>query len=177
MNFLRLDDFTVPGFDLQVSLGLKFADSDASGDSSSTAKADKGAKGKKLEVKIKIRFRDEADLRGLIRVAEATENADRKVYTLTNGTANAAGMRQAKFSGDFKAEEQEDKRCWQVSFSLAEHISVPERAESREIAREAQAQEADGAVVAETIVDAPPELDAFARNVLLPANEKIGAHQ
>lgn len=151
MSFLRLDDFTVPGYGLQVFLSLKFKDDDASGDSSSTALADKGTKGKRLECKIYIRFKDDKDLRALTRVAEAKVKGDNKVYTLTNRTANAAGMRQAKFTGDFKAEEQEARRCWLVSFALAEHISVPERVESREARKEAQTPQSEGQTVA------PPE--------------------
>ncbi len=176
MPYLRLDDFTVPGFDLLVTLGLKFKDADASGDSSSTAKANKGAKGKKLDVKIKIRFRDEEDLRELTRVAEAKAKGDQKIYTVTNRTANAAGMRQAKFTGDFKAEEQEDKRCWQISFCLAEHKSNPELAEGREAAKSATVQQSEGGAVSaeETKPEEAPQLTSFEKNVLLWLNGKIG---
>ncbi len=151
MSFLRLDDFTVPGFGLVTSMTLPFKDEDASGDTSSTSKASKGTKAKKLEAKIFIRFTDEDDLRALTRMAEAKKGGDGRIYTVTNRTANASGMRQGRFTGDFKAEEQEERRCWLVSFSLSEHVSVPERAEAREPAKTATAQQNEGQAVA------PPE--------------------
>ena len=66
-------------------------------------------------------------------------------------------MRQGRFTGDFKAEEQEERRCWMVSFSLSEHVSVPERAEAREPAKAAAArlleeQEAEASRKAEEII-------------------------
>ncbi|EPR43151.1 nucleoid DNA-binding protein [Desulfovibrio sp. X2] len=154
MSFLRLNDFTVPGYGLQVSLGLKFKDEDASGDTSAAAKAGKGTKGKQLECKIFIRFIDESDLRDLTRVAEARSGGSNTVYTVTNRTANAAGMRQGYFSGDFKADEQEGKRCWLVSFTLAEHISVPERAEARETPKPTTTQQNAGQSVTPSSADA-----------------------
>ncbi len=165
MSFLLLDDFTVPGYGLQVSLQNKFKDEDASGETSSTAKAKKGTKGKRLECKIYIRFTDEADLRDLTRVAEQTSKGDNKVYSITNRTANAAGMRQGRFSGDFKADEQESKRCWLVSFTLAEHISVPERAESRETPKSAEAQQNEGESVSSAKDEQKQELSWFEKEL------------
>ncbi len=178
MSFLLLDDFTVPGYGLQVSLSHQFKDEDSSGETSSTAKAKKGTKGKRLECKIYIRFKDEADLRALTRVAEQTSGGDNKVYAITNRTANAAGMRQGRFSGDFKADEQEGLRCWLVSFTLAEHISVPERAESREPAKAATAQQSQGEPVAATPKDEEKteELTWFEKK-LKAANDALGDYE
>lgn len=174
MSFLLLDDFTVPGYGLQASLSNKFKDEDASGETSSTSTAKKGTKGKRLECKIYIRFKDEADLRALTRVAEQTSGGDNKVYAITNRTANAAGMRQGRFSGDFKADEQEGKRCWLVSFTLAEHISVPERAESRETPKSAEAQQNEGETVASsTTGEQKQELSWFERK-LKAVNDALG---
>jgi len=173
VSFLMLDDFTVPGYGLQVGITHKFKDEDASGETSSTAKAKKGTKGKQLDCKIYIRFKDEADLRNLTRVAEQTSGGDNKVYAITNATANVAGMRQGRFSGDFKADEQEGKRCWLVSFSLAEHISVPERAESRETPKEAAAQQNNGEAVSAPVEEKKEELSWFEKQ-LKAANSALG---
>ena len=132
MSVLRLDDYSVPGHSLKISLGMDFKSEDASGESSSTARASKGTKGKKLEVKLLIRFEDEHLLRELVNFAENKEKGEGKLYTITNATANAAGMRQGRFSGAFKIDEQDNLMQWGVSFSLSEHVSVPERAESRQ---------------------------------------------
>lgn len=177
MSFLRLDDFTVPGYGLQVSLSMPFKDEDASGDSSSTSKASKGTKGKKLEAKIYIRFADEDALRSLARVAESKSGGDGKVYTVTNRTANAAGMRQGRFTGDFKADEQEGKRCWLVSFALDEHVSVPERAESREPKKEEQAQQNEGNAVAPPEEEAPKQELSWFEKRLKAASDTLGDYK
>ena len=144
MSFLKLDDYTVPGFGLNVGIAGPLKDEDASGESSSTARAKKGNKGKKLEVRLSIPFADADDLRELMRVAEATEGEAGKVYTVTNDTANVAGMRQARFTGTIRADEAENLRLWEVSFTLVEYISVPEMAESRQSPRAVAAQQNGG---------------------------------
>ena len=146
-DFLLLDDYTVPGFGLTASLTLPIKDEDASGDSSSTSKAEKGKKGKKLDVKIKIRFKDEAKLTEFMALAEATSKGDGKMFTITNRVANAGGMRQGRFSGDVKIDPQEGLAMWTLSFSLAEHKSVPERAEEREATPTVAAQQNEGGKV------------------------------
>lgn len=147
-EYVLIDGWTVPGYGLTASLSLKLKDEDASGDSSSTSKAKKGNKGKKLEVKTHIRFKDEDDLRELFTRAEAMSGGDGQLYTITNRTANTAGMRQGRFSGEVKAEPQESLAEWIVSFSLAEHKSVPERSEAREEKPAATAPQNEGQAVA-----------------------------
>ncbi len=147
MPFLKLDDYTVPGYGMTVGLNGTFKDEDASGETSGTAKAKKGNKGKKLEVRCSIRFRDADQLRELMRVAEAVEKGDGKLYTITNDTANTAGMRQGRFTGTIRAEESENVRAWEVSFTLAEHLSVPEMAESRSSKKSAGTQTSQGTEV------------------------------
>lgn len=148
VEYVLLDGWTVPGYGLTATLSLKLKDDDASGDSSSTSKAKKGNKGKKLEVKTHIRFTDEDDLRELFTKAEAMSSGDGQLYTITNRTANTAGMRQGRFSGEVKAEPQESLAEWLVTFSLSEHKSVPERTEEREEKPQAVAPQNEGQAVA-----------------------------
>lgn len=162
-EYLMLDDYMIPGYGLTVALSIALKDADASGDSSSTARAAKGKKAKKLEVTTRIRFRDEADLGALFARAEAVKKGDGVVYTVTNRTANAAGMRQGRFSGDVKADPQEGLAVWLVTFTLAEHKSVPERAEEREPDPAVQTPQNEGAAVASPPAEAPQEeqMDRF----------------
>ena len=146
-DFLLLDDYTVPGFGLTASLTLPIKDEDASGDSSSTSKAEKGKKGKKLEVKTKIRFKDEDKLTEFMALAESMSKGDGRLFIITNRIANAAGMRQGRFSGDVKIDPQEGLAMWTLSFSLAEHKSVPERAEEREATPAVSAHQNNGGKV------------------------------
>ena len=133
MSVLRLDDYSVPGHNLLISLDLPFKSADASGDSSTTAKASKGTKGKKLDVKLNIRFEEKEEYRGLVQVAELEENGEGKVFTITNETANLAGMRQARFNGSLKVAEHESLKLWSISFALEEFKSVPEQAAARTV--------------------------------------------
>ena len=169
-DFLLLDDYTVPGFGLTASLTLPIKDEDASGDSSSTSKAEKGKKGKKLEVKTKIRFKDEDKLTEFMALAESMSKGDGRLFIITNRIANAAGMRQGRFSGDVKIDPQEGLAMWELSFSLAEHKSVPERAEEREATPAVSAQQnnggkVDAAAAPEGSTGETEQLDIFQRTL------------
>ena len=150
MITLRLDDYKIPGYGLRVSGSFTLKQQDASGDTSSTAKAEKGIKAKTLTVTTQIRYKDESDLRELIRVSEAKGGSGAKVYTIANTTANAAGIRQVVFSDRVSWDEQEGRKCWNVQFTLAEYKSVPERAEAREKAKPASAGQNAGGTVSPT---------------------------
>ncbi len=144
MKFLLLNDYDVPGYNLKIGGGMTIRTSDASGETSSTDEVDKGTKGKKLTVSLSIRFADEADLKRLIRVSEAKVNGARKIYTITNKTANTVGIRQVRFAESFNWPENGTLRQWDVSFTLKEYLSNPERVEQREEKPAPVAQTSEG---------------------------------
>ncbi|EOW5051781.1 hypothetical protein ACOY09_005156, partial [Escherichia coli] len=79
-----------------------------------------------------IDFNDEAILTRIFQLAEATEsNGAKKTYRIANATAKAINMRQGVFSGGIDATEQQGKMHWQVTFTLREKLSVPEKASAR----------------------------------------------
>lgn len=172
MSFLKLDEFTVPGYGLTVSISAALKDEDASGETSGTARATKGKKGKKLEVRCSLQYRYADQLRELLRYAEATEKGDAKVYTLTNDTANTAGMRQATFRGTIRADQDETLRKWDISFTLVEHLSVPEMAEAREAKKDVTTQTNEGAGWDDT--SAAENNAGTVEKMLKYLNEKIG---
>ncbi|GAB6177972.1 hypothetical protein JCM16814_28630 [Desulfobaculum senezii] len=132
-TLLRLDDFTVPGYGLRVSGDLEIKTADLSGETSGTATAEKGVKPKKLRVSCTVPFAESHALRGLIRIAEAKdEDGTLHIYTVANLTANAAGVRQAQFCDHVQWQEVDGLAAWSVSFTLREHMSVPERVETRQ---------------------------------------------
>lgn len=148
MNVLRLGSYAVPGYDLKVNTAMEIKTADMSGETSSTDQASKGIKPKKLTVSCKIKFSDTDDLSKLYRKAEAKANdGDLVVYTITNRTANAIGVRQVRFSGSVNASEDERLKQWNVSFSLVEYHSVPERVEQREEKAEDVTQTNEGTAV------------------------------
>ncbi|MEZ9340665.1 adenine glycosylase, partial [Vibrio splendidus] len=71
-------------------------------------------------------------------------NQARTIYRISNKTAEALKMRQVKFQGSIRAEEQDTHRQWSVSFELVEHLSVPERVEQRQPDKPAAQQKVQG---------------------------------
>ncbi|MFZ2405546.1 MAG: hypothetical protein WAW41_10445, partial [Methylobacter sp.] len=129
---LYLNGEKVPGHAQKFSLDLKFPSEDTSGNGSSTAKADKGDKGKTFKVKLSIKYVDDGDLSLLVNMAEAKDgNGERVIYNIVNKTANAANMRQGFFDESFSIAEDDATERWNVSFSMSEHQSVPEKKEAR----------------------------------------------
>lgn len=116
---------------LRITASQELATEDASGQSSSTESAETGIKAKMLTVTGFILFVDEQQLTDLFKLAEATGGGARTTYRISNKTAEALGIKQVKFSSKIEAVEQETTRQWNVSFTLAEVRSVPQKKEER----------------------------------------------
>jgi len=141
-----LNGVKLPGHGLHVAANLQLASEDLSGNSSSTASAEKGDKPKTLTVRFSIKFKDAADLRRVVALAEARDGkTQRTVFTIVNDTAQAMGIRQVRFDGEFGVMEQYNLRQWDVNFNLAEFRSVPEKKQERAAAKAVSAQKAAGA--------------------------------
>ena len=124
---LLLDGQEVRGKYLKVTGNLRIESDDLSGQTSNTDKGHKGFKPKTLTVSLLIPFVDQAQLRDLMRLVEATEGGGQlKTYRIVNDTAAAFGMRQVTFTGGVSAREDENPnkrsspipRNWRCSTSL-----------------------------------------------------------
>lgn len=154
---LALDGEAILLKNITVSVTMQLPDKDLSGQASSTTAAEKGDKAKELRISGLIQFVDESILKRLFQLAEARgANGAKKRYRIANMTAEAVNMRQGVFSGGIDATEQRDKLAWQVTFTLKEQMSVPEKASARSKAKgkTAQQQTANGST------DAPSEDEA-----------------
>lgn len=149
MSLIRLNDYDVPGYGMTIGANFEFQKTDASGDSSSTAKASKGTKGKAFSVRLYLRFSQTEELQELIRVAQAKDNGTGRIYTIANDTASAMGVRQVTFSDRFSVDEQDGLKHWLISFTLTEYNSVPEAVEGREILPQEETQIPPGQTVEE----------------------------
>lgn len=130
---MQLNDFRIPGKNLVVKGNLELRTEDIAGETSGTDTIEKGIKPKVLRVSVIIPFKTPQDLRNLIKTAEALNDVgERKIYTVTHRTANAAGIRQAKFFEHFNWNEADTMQMWKISFSLQEYLSNPERVENRD---------------------------------------------
>lgn len=148
---LLLDGEQIRGREMKVTGDLRIESGDMSGQTSNTDTAHKGFKPKTLTVNLLIRFTDSADLRTLMRLAEATESGGQlKVYRIVNDTAAAFGMRQVQFSDGVSAREDDSLRGWRIQFTLTEKLSNPERVEKRRTANAVGTQSAPGQSVSGT---------------------------
>jgi hypothetical protein len=154
---LTLNATTKANKAIRVTASQELATEDASGQSSSTDSAETGIKAKKLTVTGLIPFNDEKQLTDLFKLAEATENGARVTYRISNRTASALGVKQVKFSSSIEAVEQETTRQWNISFTLAEVRSVPQKIEERTPQPAAAQQGATGQTA--DAADAPPQTE------------------
>lgn len=152
---LALDGEAILLKNITVSVTMRLPDKDLSGQASSTTAAEQGDKAKELRISGLVQFVDESILKRLFQLAQARgANGAKKRYRIANMTAEAVNMRQGVFSGGIDATEQRDKMAWQVTFTLKEQMSVPEKTSARSNAKgktATQQQTANGNG------DAPPE--------------------
>ena len=141
---LILNGAQLPLKNLRISVRQQLAGQDMSGQTSATDQAETGSKGKILTVKGVIPFTKNQLLTHLFSMAEAQDNDARQIYRISNKTAEALKIRQVKFQGSIRADEQESHRQWSVSFELVEHLSVPERVEQRQPDKPAAQQKVQG---------------------------------
>jgi hypothetical protein len=163
---LLLDGEQVRGKNLKVTANLRIESDDLSGQTSNTDSAHKGFKPKTLAVTLQIPFVDNAYLRNLMRLAEATGTGGQlKTYRVVNDTASAFGVRQVQFTDGVSAREDDSLRAWLVQFTLSEKLSNPERVETRRAGKGVTQQGAPGQSVtapgAGEIGEAGQELSGF----------------
>lgn len=122
----------------RLTLSMEFKEKDTSGQTSGTSGAEQGEKGKELQVTGLIPFADQVALARLFELAqEKGEGNERKVYRIGCELAEAVKIYQVKFAGRIMAPEQEGLLAWRISFTLREHLSVPEKREQRSLKPEA----------------------------------------
>jgi hypothetical protein len=176
---LLLDGEQIIGHRLKVTANLKIDSDDMSGQTSSTDKSHKGFKPKTLTVAMMIRYKDSAQLRTLMRLAEGTGGGGQlRTYRIVNDTAEAFGIRQVQFSDGVSAREDDTLSQWIIQFTLSEKLSNPEKVESRRAANGVNAQSAPGDGVAGASAGASgsgngPELTGF-EAVLKKVDNYIG---
>ncbi|EGR0802236.1 adenine glycosylase [Vibrio alginolyticus] len=166
---LTLNGTQLPLKNLRISVRQQLAGQDMSGQTSATDQAEIGSKGKILTVKGVIPFNEKQLLTNLFSMAEAQENGARQIYRISNQTAEALKIRQVKFQGAVRADEQDSHRQWSVSFELIEHLSVPERVEQRQPDKPAAQQKVQGVntqIEAGQSDDVPPDTEVELTGVM-----------
>ncbi|MCD9474076.1 adenine glycosylase [Photobacterium phosphoreum] len=175
---LQLNQQSIPGLDIKVTIKLPFGDSDLSGQSSNTTSAETGTKAKELTVSLIVPFEKKAWLTEIDRLAEAINKTTgaRTVYRIGHDAANAIKFYEAKFSQELTIRELNDTQGWQVGFVMKEHLSVPERKSQREPIKPAKQQGGEGkSIDHKENPDIPPntELSTFEK-ILSMADNVLG---
>ncbi|MEB7742453.1 hypothetical protein NGB58_25330 [Escherichia coli] len=169
---LALDGEGIFMQNMVVSPSMQFQEKDQSGQTSSTANAEQGIKAKELRVTGMITFDDEPALQRLFQMASATTGTGAlRVYRIANATAAAINFREGTFSGQIEAQQQHDRLAWQVSFTLREKRSVPEKKQARAAAGTSSKQSVDGKGIASE--EAPEKMTWFEEKVLKPINDAL----
>ncbi len=151
MIILVLNDTEVKGYGHKVNCRFALPESDLSGKSSSTATAEEGDKACRLRVTLNVKYEDPDFLTEIKQLSTAkAESGKRVVYNINNQTARAFGVRQVRFAEEVSATEMDESLAWIVSFTLVEHLSIPEKIEEKKIkTEEPKAAPADEKVISE----------------------------
>lgn len=172
---LALDGEGIAMQNMLVSPSMQFQEKDQSGQTSSTANSEQGIKAKELRVTGLITFDDQDVLQRLFQLASATEaSGSLKTYRVANSTATAINFREGTFTGQIDAAPQEDRLAWQVSFTLREKGSVPEKKQARKgnaTASTKQTATGGGSSAADEDSD---KMSWFEQRVLKPVNDALG---
>lgn len=175
---LALDGESIILKNPSISAEYDLPEEDQSGQSSSTNRSEKGIKPKKLNISGLIPYSNSDSLSRLIELSYQTESGGaKKLYRVANATANVINLREAVFSGKVSVSPHSSLLAWQISFTLSERKSVPEKREAR---AQQQAIENGDQTVSATGEQMPEpkeekeELTWFEQNVLAPVNDAIG---
>ncbi len=150
---ITLNSTRILGHNLSVRANFKIDTKELSGQTSSSDRSEEGIKPQTLAVSLVIPFNNSADLTRLVELARSTDSTGKlTVYDIVNETAAAMKLRQVTFMDNFSVAEIDGQKAWQVSFSLVEYRSIPEKKEERKPQKTAVDQSADG----ESVGEEPP---------------------
>ncbi len=171
---LALDGEGINMKNMLVSPSMQFQEKDQSGQTSSTANAEQGIKAKELRVSGLVTFDDQAILQRLFQLASATEASGAlKTYRIANETATAINFREGTFTGQIDAVPQEDRLAWQVTFTIREKSSVPEKRQARK-GNATGSTKQTGTGSKGTAAEDADKMSWFERKVLKPVNDALG---
>lgn len=167
---LTLDGEAIKIHNPVITLEQQLAEEDMSGQSSTTTASEQGQKAKTLNVSGLIKYSDVANLTRLFELAgKYTSAGSKHIYRVANSTAQAVKLRQCVFTGKINATQDSRLMAWNISFSLKERFSVPEKRETIE-------QQPEKALVIdddEINNNESESLSYFEENILKVANDTL----
>lgn len=172
---LALNGEGIPLKNMRVTVSMPIQDKDQSGQTSATTKAEQGIKGKELRISGEIGFSEVALLKRIFELASATAaNGERQKYRVAHEVARAVSFREATFTGNVDAPQQEGKMAWLITFTLTEHISVQEKKEARASGKTTATKQTAGAGGSgQAARESEEKMTWFERKVLKPVNDAL----
>jgi hypothetical protein len=130
---LLLNGQALPGLDHRVTIAEQIERKDLSGETSASTGSHGGWKPAIVEVRLLVDMERPGDLAELRRLFHSSDEASGApaVWTITEPAAQAMGIHRVRLTDFFRVAPQERQRVWEVSLTLIEERSVPERAEER----------------------------------------------
>ena len=130
---LILNGVKVPGHNLTVRANFRIETKELSGQTSASDRSAEGIKPMTFSVTVEIPCNQPGDLGRVIALARATDDSGNMItYQIVNSTAEACKIREVTFTDQFNVTEQGQINSWQISFTLVEHRSIPEKIEQRQ---------------------------------------------
>lgn len=132
---MLIGDYHLPhrSFDQYLNAQLDMPSESLSGNTNISDKAEKGVKPKRLNGGFALRKSDPTLLAEFMALAEARDSAgDAIIYTLVHPLAQALRIRKVRFSGAVIISEHDYLHQWDISFTLEEYRSVPEKLANRQ---------------------------------------------
>lgn len=173
---LALNGEGIPLKNMRVTVSMQIQDKDQSGQTSATTKAEQGVKGKELRISGEIGFSNTALLKRIFELASATDaKGQRQKYRVAHEVARAVSFREATFTGNVDAPQQEGKMAWLVTFTLTEHVSVQEKREARASGKTTATKQTGGAGAGggKAAGESEEKMTWFERRVLKPVNDAL----
>ena len=173
---LLLNGQALPGLDHRVTIAEQIERKDLSGETSASAGSHGGWKPAVVEVRLLVDMEhpgDLAEVRRLFHNADEASGAP-AVWTITEPAAQAMGIHRVRFTDFFRVAPQDRLRVWEVSLTLIEERSVPERAEERRPAPAAASPAAPSALQTTGGQPAAAGGDGFIEQALAYFNAQAG---
>ena len=171
---MQLNNTVIKGQAIKVSAALVIDTQELGAQTSSTDRAQKGFKPKKLTVNMEIRQKDHKDLSRLMSLAESVDSSGRQtVYNILDNTAHAMKIRQVTFIDNVRVDEIDGRRAWSVSFMLAEYYSIPEKKEARHEPAQPVAQTTTGSTPVVPVIPQPGQPNYTGFEKILAAVEEM----
>ena len=130
---MTLNGSEIPGNNLKVRANFRIETKELSGQSSATDRSEEGIKPMTLSVSTDIPYKRQSDLSRLVATARSVDDKGKlTIYLVVNPIAEACKIREVTFADNFNVAEHDQLNLWQVSFTLVEHQSIPEKTEQRQ---------------------------------------------